>query len=114
MPPTEKSTLPHDTLRTDVAHVPSQPQVPSVSARDLVARGALLLDVRTAEEFAEQHLTGALNIPLQELASRLLELGAKDRAVVVYCRSGNRSGTASALMKSAGYAVLDIKTMENW
>ncbi len=82
--------------------------------RELVANGALLLDVRTPEEFRERHIDGAVNIPVQELAQRMSELGAKDRPIVVYCRSGARSATATSMMKSAGYEVLDIGGMGSW
>jgi len=56
----------------------------------LVADGALLLDVRTPGEFADGHVQGALNVPVQVLESRIAELDPA-RPVVVYCRSGNRS-----------------------
>lgn len=84
------------------------------NGRELVKHGALLLDVRTAEEFRDRHLDGAVNIPLQELSARIRELGAKERPIVVYCRSGARSATAAGIMKSAGYDVLDIGGMGNW
>ena len=88
--------------------------ISKTEARALVANGALLLDVRTPEEFDERHIDGALNIPVQELAARILELGPKTRPVVVYCRSGARSATAAALMKGAGYEVADIGGIGNW
>lgn len=84
------------------------------NGRELVANGALLLDVRTPEEFADRHLDGAVNIPVQELGARVRELGAKDRPVVVYCRSGARSASATKLLKNAGYEVLDIGGIGNW
>jgi rhodanese-related sulfurtransferase len=84
------------------------------NGRELVASGALLLDVRTPEEFRDRHLDGAVNIPVQELAGRVRELGAKERPIVVYCRSGARSASAATLMKSAGYDVVDVGGMGNW
>jgi rhodanese-related sulfurtransferase len=84
-------------------------------ARELVAAGASLLDVRTPAEFADAHLPGALNIPVQDLQRRMRELEAKERPIVVYCRSGNRSAQASQLLKGAGYtAVHDLGAMSNW
>ncbi len=82
--------------------------------RKLVEEGALLLDVRTPDEFREKHIERALNIPVQELANRLGELGPKARSVVVYCRSGARSALAATLIKNAGYEVLDIGGIGNW
>lgn len=84
-------------------------------ARKLVESGARLVDVRTREEFAAGHLTGAVNIPVQELAERLGELEPRDRPIVLYCRSGNRSGHAARLLKNAGYArVHDLGAMSRW
>jgi hydroxyacylglutathione hydrolase len=57
----------------------------------------MLLDVRTAEEYAEGHIRGALLIPVQELEQRISEV-PKDRQVYVYCRSGVRSSRASNIL----------------
>jgi hypothetical protein len=57
-------------------------------ARDLVAKGALLLDVRSPGEFAGGHIDGAISIPVQELVGRMDELGDKSGEIVVYCQSG--------------------------
>lgn len=84
-------------------------------ARRLVEGGALLLDVRTQEEFAAGHLPNALNIPVQELDRRLADVGPKGRGIVLYCRSGNRSGEAARMLKEAGYsAVHDLGAMSSW
>ncbi len=83
-------------------------------AHQLVANGALLLDVRTREEFREHHLKGAVNIPVQELGARIGEAGSTERPVVVYCRSGGRSATAAAMLKAAGYRVVDLGGIHNW
>jgi len=84
-------------------------------ARRLVSGGARLVDVRTPEEFAEGHIDGAVNIPVQELSARLGEVGQKDTEVVVYCRSGKRSHQAKQLLKEAGFtAVHDLGGMSRW
>lgn len=88
--------------------------VTGAEARRLVAEGATLLDVRTREEFAASHVEGALNIPVQELPGRIGEVGAKDRAVVVYCRSGVRSRRAKQVLTQAGYAAHDLGSMSRW
>lgn len=76
--------------------------------------GHLLVDVRTAEEFASGHIAGAVNIPVQELGSRLAEIG-KDRPVVVYCRSGSRSAQAASILDDAGYSgVYDLGGIVDW
>lgn len=84
------------------------------NGRELVEKGALLLDVRTREEFREQHIQGAMNLPVQELDARIAELGPTDRAIVVYCRSGKRSAAAAQVLKNAGYRVLDVGAMSNF
>jgi len=61
----------------------------------------LLLDVRTAREYGEAHIEGAVNVPLSQLAGRIGELPT-DRAIVVYCASGYRSAIASSLLRREG------------
>jgi phage shock protein E len=82
--------------------------------RQLVEQGALLLDVRTPEEFACGHVLRAQNIPVQELPQRLHEVGSTTRPVVVYCRSGGRSAMARQILERAGYQVRDIGPMTAW
>lgn len=62
----------------------------------------LLIDVRSPAEFAEGHIRGAKNIPLQELPQRLAQI-PNDKPVMLYCRSGNRSGMALQMLQNAGY-----------
>ena len=70
-------------------------------------RSLVLLDVRTPAEYAEGHLPGAINIPHTELASRVAELSdARDRDIVVYCRSGTRAEQALGVLKEAGFSRL--------
>jgi phage shock protein E len=74
----------------------------------------LLLDVRTPEEYADGHISGAVNIPLAELANQLSQV-PQNIPVVVYCRSGNRSAQAATLLKEAGYTqVLDMGGIVDW
>lgn len=61
------------------------------------------MDVRSEGEFRGGAYRGALNVPLQQLSSKLHRI-PKDRPVVVYCASGNRSAVAVRLLKKAGYA----------
>ena len=70
---------------------------------ELKRRGALLVDVRSPAEFANGNAPGTVNIPLQELGSRLAEI-PKSAPVVVGCASGTRSGMAKLLLKKNGYA----------
>ncbi len=71
-------------------------------AAELIEAGAELLDVRRPYEFEGGHLAGARNIEMNELAAAAGEL-PKDRPVLFYCRSGNRSGMAAEAFREAGY-----------
>lgn len=65
---------------------------------------ALILDVRTPGEFAQGHVAGAVNIPLQELKARQAEVQPyKDQEIAVICAVGGRSATAARYLKTEGY-----------
>ena len=67
-------------------------------------RSLVVLDVRTPEEFAAGHVPGAINIPHTEIAARVAELdGARDRDIVVYCRTGKRSAQALDVLEQSGF-----------
>ena len=70
---------------------------------ELQKRGATLVDVRSAAEFAQGNAPGTINIPLPALGSRLGEI-PKSSPVVVCCASGTRSGMAKLTLKKNGYA----------
>lgn len=72
-------------------------------AWQLVDKGALLVDVRTPQEFSAKHLNGAINYPLDTVTTAFKDV-AKDRDIVVYCRSGNRSGQAAQYLTQSGYS----------
>ena len=90
----------------------SDNQTASAASREtqawqLIQQGALVIDVRTTGEYADGHLPAALHIPYQQIAERFAQLEIrKDRPVVLYCRSGNRSGIAEGILKQAGYTAL--------
>ena len=64
----------------------------------------LIVDVRRADEFAEGHIPGAINIANEDIvSSEPAELPDKDQVIYVYCRSGNRSKQASAKLAAMGY-----------
>ncbi|MGA9406929.1 MAG: rhodanese-like domain-containing protein [Bacteroidota bacterium] len=68
-----------------------------------IKAGAKIIDVRTSEEFNEEHYPNALNIPVDQIRRRLAEFGEKNTPIVLYCASGSRSAFAARLLKSAGY-----------
>jgi phage shock protein E len=70
----------------------------------LAQPGAVLIDVRTQEEFASGALPGATLIPHGDIAARIAEVAPdKNTPVVLYCRSGRRSGIAQDSLQALGY-----------
>jgi len=70
-----------------------------------------LLDVRTPEEFRTGHLRGAILIPLKKLETNLDKLSPfKNKKIIVYCQSGNRSVSASRILEKNGFTPLNVKS----
>lgn len=88
--------------------------VTPISAETLLGAppaNALILDVRTREEYASGHVPGAINIPHTEVEARVAELGAdQTRPVVVYCERGGRAGKAETQLLAAGFR--DLRHLE--
>jgi len=68
---------------------------------------AFLLDVRTAEEFASGHIREAVNIPVDDLRSRLGEL-PRDRQIAAYCQVGQRGYLATRILLQAGFNAVNV------
>ncbi len=66
-------------------------------------QGAVLLDVRTAEEYREGHIEGSINLPLDRITSVSSVVKDKDTPLLVHCLSGGRSGRAVDSLKQIGY-----------
>ncbi len=95
-----QATAPAATLRT----IDQQALLDRIAARD---RSLLILDVRTAEEYAQGHVEGAVHIPYDQLPQRAAEIeAAKDQDVVLYCRSGRRSELAAETLHEKGFTRL--------
>lgn len=78
-------------------------QTASSKAATPKAKG-VWIDVRSAEEFAEGHLNGAVNIPVSEIAAKIAKVSPNKNAPVnLYCRSGNRAEVALRTLKEMGY-----------
>ncbi|MCB1137730.1 MAG: rhodanese-like domain-containing protein [Leptospiraceae bacterium] len=73
------------------------------NVKQMIEKGAMVVDVRSPMEYNMGHYPGAVNIPITELQKRVDELGSKDKSIVVYCASGSRSETARNFLKSLGY-----------
>ena len=70
--------------------------------KEAMDAGAMLLDVRTPEEYAEGHLPGALNVSLRELTTGL-DMIPTDTAVIIYCKSGHRATLALPVLQALGF-----------
>ena len=93
----------------------SSTRIDGGKARELVASGAALIDVRTPAEYSAGHIEGAKNIPLAELAVRYSELGSLSDPIVLYCRSGARSRTAQGHLSKLGFEqVYDLGSINPW
>lgn len=72
--------------------------------KNKISQGAILIDVRSNQEYREGHLQGAINIPDFEIKSRVeREIPKKNQLIVLYCQYGGRSKNVSLIMKKMGY-----------
>lgn len=74
-----------------------------VNLKELVKNGAVILDVRSKEEFASGHVKGALNIPVDILVANTAKIGGKGTYIITCCMSGGRSSMAKSILHAAGY-----------
>jgi phage shock protein E len=63
---------------------------------------ATIIDVRSQMEFDQEHFPGALHIPLETVQEQAVKIGQMPKPIVVYCRSGNRSGMAASILGQNG------------
>lgn len=71
-------------------------------ARELLERGAVIIDVRTPGEFSMSHMKGSKNIPLQSIRGQVKKIKQMNKPVVVCCASGMRSAQAASILNQAG------------
>lgn len=75
----------------------------------ITGKDAVLLDVRTVDEYRQGHIDGSLNIPLQSIHAVKNNISDLDKPIYVHCLSGARSAQATSVLKSMGYTnVTDI------
>ena len=76
----------------------------------------IILDVRTAQEYSEKHIPGAINIPNETIGTEdIPELPDKEQLILVYCRSGNRSKQASEKLVKLGYTnIIEFGGINDW
>jgi rhodanese-related sulfurtransferase len=75
---------------------------PAADLKSIIAEGAFLVDVRTPGEFAEGHVKGSVNIPLDKVTSQLAKFKNK-KNIIVFCRSGGRSSQAKNILQQNGF-----------
>ena len=77
----------------------------SVNFKELVSKGAVIIDVRSPGEYKTGHVQGSKNYPLDNIRSKVAEIKKMSKPVITVCRSGSRSGIAKGILKSAGIEV---------
>jgi rhodanese-related sulfurtransferase len=77
---------------------------PAVDYKELMAKGAMIIDVRSPGEFSQGHIKGAVNIPLDSLTNKMGKLKDKSQPIITCCASGMRSASAKGMLKSNGFA----------
>jgi phage shock protein E len=76
---------------------------PAVNYAELVNQGAIILDVRSKEEFNGGHIKGSINISVDTLSNNLVQLKDKNKPIITCCASGMRSASAKSILKANGY-----------
>jgi phage shock protein E len=71
----------------------------SEKVKELMAKGAIIVDVRTPQEYNDGHIASSLNIPVDQIEARISTLKKKARPVIVCCRTGSRAGRAKAVLR---------------
>ena len=79
----------------------------SESIKEFMAKGAIIIDVRTPDEFSGGHIKGSKNIPLNILPTKIYEIKKLDKPVIACCASGMRSAQATSILKSNGIDVMN-------
>lgn len=73
----------------------------TINLQSVIDEGAYLVDVRSPGEFAEGHVKGSVNIPLDRIQNELAKFKNK-KNIIVFCRSGNRSSQAKSILEANG------------
>jgi rhodanese-related sulfurtransferase len=84
------------------------PEAPPNAAKDLIDAGAQLIDVRTDVEYEAGHIPGSRHIPLSDVQRESASLD-QQKPVILYCRTGNRSGPAADAFAASGWDAHSIE-----
>jgi phage shock protein E len=102
-----------------VGALAAEPALVPISQEALLERqqkgdeSTYVLDVRSPEEYASGHVPGAVNIPYDQVASRIAEV-PKDKDVVLYCKSGRRAGIAAEVLAGQGAGSFSVSIGRPW
>ena len=80
--------------------------------KELVNKGAIILDVRSKGEYSSGHIKGSINIPVDQLQNYLSKLKDKNKTIITCCASGMRSGSAKTILLNNGYT--DVHNGGGW
>ena len=75
---------------------------PGTDFKDLVSKGAVIIDVRTPAEYSSNHILISRNIPLDQLTGQMEKIKKLEKPIICVCRSGMRSSNATSILKSNG------------
>jgi rhodanese-related sulfurtransferase len=108
---TNKTTNNSD--NTPVAQKPTKSELEQI--RDNIKNGAILVDVRTSEEFASEHARGSVNLQLSDIQNGITPTASKETTIYLYCRSGKRAAEAKAILEKEGFTeVVSITSLDKW
>ncbi|UMB59311.1 rhodanese-like domain-containing protein [Lutibacter sp. A80] len=83
------------------------------SIEEYLKEGAVVIDVRTVEEYESGHVNGSKNIVLNTIPTKVKEIKALNKKVIAVCRSGARSGQATSFLKEQGIDVINGGPWQN-
>lgn len=83
--------------------------------KENIGKNAVMVDVRTVEEYDASHAVDAINIPLSDIQKGSEPDIPKEGIVYVYCKSGVRAGQAKTILEKAGFKhVINLTSLDNW
>ncbi|GAB1855671.1 rhodanese-like domain-containing protein [Flavobacteriaceae bacterium MHTCC 0001] len=85
----------------------------SSKIKDFLKRNAIIIDVRTQQEWNDSHIENAIHIPLKTLKDKVEAIKKLDKPIIVYCKSGVRSEKAKAILKSQHIEVVNGGGMDD-
>lgn len=83
------------------------------SIEEYLKDGALVIDVRTVEEYHSGHVKGSKNIVLNSIPAKVTEIKGFNKKIIAVCRSGARSGQATSFLKQQGIDVINGGPWQN-